>query len=153
MRQVFFLLSGLLLCLISSCTKENVSSFNDKFLKKWNVETSVYQRIGVDTVFEEGWARTDSTSITYEFTDLDVVKPYMIIINDEDLNFLPGQPDTLRGEWTKIDDDLIIVGEQAYKINYLTNTGMELEASRPFSSDPTFHTETLTLFLKPFSED
>jgi len=153
MRQVFFLLSGLLLCLISSCTKENVSSFNDKFLKKWNVESSIYQRIGVDSVFQEGWETTDSTSITYEFTDLEVADPFMIIINDEDLNFLPGQPDTLRGFWEKVDDDLIIVGDQSYKINYLTNTGMELEASRPFSSDPLFHTETLTLFLKPINED
>ena len=53
MRQAFFLLSGLLICLISSCTKENVSSFDDKFLKKWNVENSIYQRIGVDTVLKK----------------------------------------------------------------------------------------------------
>ncbi len=153
MRQVFFLLSGLLLCLISSCTKENVSSFDDKFLKKWNVENSIYQRIGNDSTFEQPWEHTDSTSITYEFTTTDVLDPYMIIINDENLNFFPGQPDTLRGFWDKVDDDLIIVGDQSYKINYLTNTGMELEASRPFSSDPLFHTEKLTLFLKPINLD
>ena len=106
MRQVIFLLSGLLLCLISSCTKENVSSFNDKFLKKWNVENSIYQRIGNDSTFEQPWEHTDSTSITYEFTATDVLDPYIIIINDENLNFLPGQPDTLRGFWDKLDDDL-----------------------------------------------
>ena len=77
---------------------------------------------------------------------------FEIIINDEDLNFLPGKPDTLAGIWTKVDDDLVIVGEQSYKINYLTNSGMELEATRPFSSDPLFHTEELKLFLVPFED-
>lgn len=152
MRQVFFLLSGLLICLISSCTKENVNSFDDKFLKKWNVENTTYKRIGVDTVFEDVWATTDTTSITYEFRDADVVQFFTIIINDENLNFLPGTPDTLSGLWEKVDNDLVIVGDQSYKINYLTNTGMELEATRPFSDDVTFHTEELVLFLKPIEE-
>lgn len=153
MRQVFFLLSGLLICLISSCTKENVSSFDDKFLQKWNVENSVYQRIGVDTVFEDTWESTDTTSITYEFRSVSAdglnANWFTIIINDENLNFLPGQPDTLSGVWDKVSDDLVIIGDQSYKINYLTNAGMELEASRPFSADPTFHTEQLNLFLTP----
>ncbi len=152
MRQVFFLLSGLLICLISSCTKENVNSFNDKFLKKWNVENTTYKRIGVDTVFEDVWNTTDTTSISYEFRDADVVQFFTIIINDENLNFLPGTPDTLSGLWEKVDNDLVIVGDQAYKINYLTNSGMELEATRPFSDDVTFHTEELVLFLKPIEE-
>lgn len=153
MRQVFFLLSGLLLCLISSCTKENVSSLDDKLLKKWNVENTIYQRIGVDTVFEETWNRTDSTSITYEFRSVSAggesAEWYTIIINDEDLNFLPGKPDTLSGLWDKVDNDLLIIGEQPYQINHITNTGLELESSRPFSSIPIFHTERLKLFLKP----
>lgn len=153
MRQVFFLLSGLLICLISSCTKENVSSFDDKFLQKWNVETSVYQRIGVDTVFEETWANSDTTSISYEFRSVSAGEVsanwYTIIINDENLNLESGKPDTLNGFWEKVDKDLVIIGEQTYKINFLTNSGMELEASKPFSSDPLFHTEQLNLYLVP----
>lgn len=153
MRQVFFLLSGLLICLISSCTKENVSSFDDKFLQKWNVETSVYQRIGVDTVFEETWASTDTTSISYEFRSVSAGEVsahwYEMIIDDENLNVIPGKPDTLNGFWEKVDNDLLIIGEQAYKINFLTNLGMELEATKPFSSNPLFHTEQWNIHLAP----
>ena len=141
MRKAFFLLSGLLICLISSCTKENVSSFDDKFLKRWNVESTIYQRIGVDTVFETSWETTDSTYITYEFRRVSDIHQYTIIIFDEDLNVIPGKPDTLYGMWEKLDNDFVIVGGQSFKINYLTNSGTELESSRPFSEDITFHTE------------
>lgn len=133
MRYSFFLLSTLLFCLLSSCTKENVSSFDDNFYQKWNVDNSRIFLSGVDTNLTVDWNHTDTTMITIEFKK----DSYEMIISDPKITGIT-EPDTTRGKLIVYSDDLIRFNNLNWKINYLTNKGVGLENNEPYPGSSTF---------------
>ncbi|MGB0869203.1 MAG: hypothetical protein ACPGSD_06375 [Flavobacteriales bacterium] len=145
MRYLYFTVSTLLFCLLLSCVKENVRSFDDKFYKKWNVLNTETRLIGTDTTRTIKWKDTDSTSITLEF--MKSTELYQIIIDDSVFT-TTAKIDTLNGPLDVLTEDIIHFSGGVWNIEYITNEGMKLSGKRKHSGSALFQDEVHEYYLR-----
>ncbi|MGB0999590.1 MAG: hypothetical protein ACPG4W_03625 [Flavobacteriales bacterium] len=136
-----------LLSFTFSCREESKSSFSENLIRTWNVDRTVLTMSAQDTTFIDLWQQSDTSLIELEFTLPDSVVFYY-------LNFGFAVHDTLvaGSNWDKLDEDLIKIGDEFFKVIDLNTNGMHLQSSNPNPTNSTFESQVYDLYATPIED-